>query len=68
MAFGREGAVTFNVTKEAQQFRLKVVFRAKKKGKFVKRGLWHVKQRLDSQLLYGMHLCERVLCSNKGLV
>jgi hypothetical protein len=31
VAFGREGAVTFNVTKEAQQFRLKVVFRAKKK-------------------------------------
>lgn len=31
MAFGREGAVAFNVTKEAQQFRLKVVFRAKKK-------------------------------------
>ncbi len=69
MAFRRGGAVTFNVTKQAQQFRLKVVFRAKKKkGKFVKSGLWHVKQRLASELLYGMHLCERVLCSNKGLV
>ncbi len=40
MAFRRGGAVTFNVTKQAQQFRLKVVFRAqkKKKGKFVKSG------------------------------
>jgi hypothetical protein len=66
MAFIRGGAVTFNVTKQAQQFRLKVVFRAKEKGKFVKSGLWHIKERLASQLLYGMRLCERVLCSNKG--